>query len=145
MRIYDITLTLSPDLVVWPGDPRVVLERRKKIEEGSHDNISGIEMSVHTGTHVDAPYHFIAEGEGAEKLSLKALTGRAYVLHLPDVDEITAAILERADIHLAPGCSCLRRVILKPGPECERVPKDFVGAARTVHNTWSNAGKAGRH
>lgn len=128
MRIYDITLTLSPELVVWPGDHRIVLERRKKIEEGAHDNVSRIEMSVHTGTHVDAPYHFIAAGEGAEKLSLKVLTGRAYVLHLPDVDEITGAILEHADIPPR-----TRRLLLRTrnseswARNVKEFQKDFVG------------------
>jgi arylformamidase len=98
MQIYDISLTISPDSVVWPGDPNVVFERVGKIEEGANSNVTRVQMSVHTGTHVDSPFHFIPEGESVDKLSLKILTGRAYVLHLPDVDLITAAVLERSEI-----------------------------------------------
>lgn len=99
MRIYDISLTISPNLPVWPGDPRVVLQRVSKIEEGADSNVSYLEASVHMGTHVDAPYHFLGgDAQTVEQLLLKDLTGRVYLLHLPDVDLITAEILEKAEI-----------------------------------------------
>ncbi len=98
MRTYDITLTISPHLPTWPGDPGVELERVEKIEDGSNANVSRVEMGVHTGTHVDAPFHFLQDGTTVDKLNLSLLTGRAYVLHLPDVEVITAAVLEEAQI-----------------------------------------------
>lgn len=99
MRTYDITLTISPEMPVWPGDPSVELQRVAKIEEGSDANVSRLQMSVHTGTHVDAPYHFLKDGTTVENLSLKVLVGRAYVVHLPDsVDLITRQVLDNADI-----------------------------------------------
>ena len=98
MRTYDITLTISPDLPTWPGDPGVELERVEKIEDGSNANVSRVGMGVHTGTHVDAPFHFLQDGTTVDKLNLSLLTGRAYVLHLPDVEVITAAVLEEAQI-----------------------------------------------
>jgi arylformamidase len=98
MRTYDISLTISPILPTWPGDPNVVLERVEKIEDGSNANVSRIDMGVHTGTHVDAPYHFIQNGKTVECMNLNLLTGRAYVLHLPDVDTITASVLEQSQI-----------------------------------------------
>lgn len=98
MRIYDISLTISPDLPTWPGDPRVALQQVEKMDAGSEYNLSRIDMSVHTGTHVDAPYHFLPGGKTVDSLSLSDLNGRAYVLHLPEVDLITAAVLEKAEI-----------------------------------------------
>lgn len=98
MQTYDISLAISPDLPVWPGDPPIVLERVKRMEEGANNNVSRLDMSVHTGTHVDAPYHFLQEGKTVEQLRLNLLTGRVYVLHLPDVDLITADVLEQAQI-----------------------------------------------
>jgi arylformamidase len=98
MHTYDISLTISPDLPTWPGDPGIILERTAKIEHGADANVTKIEMSVHSGTHVDAPYHFIADGKSVERMSLRALTGRAYVLDLPDVDTITADVLENSDL-----------------------------------------------
>ena len=56
-------------------------------------------MGVHTGTHVDAPFHFIDDGKTVEHLDIDLLTGRAYVLHLPDeVDLITKEIIENSSI-----------------------------------------------
>ena len=98
MRIYDISLPISPELPTWPGDPAITLERIEKIEEGANANVSRLEMSAHSGTHVDAPFHFLSGGSTIEKLSLKILTGRVYVLHLPNVNIITADDLKRADI-----------------------------------------------
>jgi arylformamidase len=100
MQTYDISLTISPHLAVWPGDPNIVLERIAKIEEGANSNVSRMEMGVHTGTHVDAPYHFLGDHTmTVEQLPLRLLTGRAYVLCLPpEVDEITAEVLQRSEI-----------------------------------------------
>jgi arylformamidase len=100
MHTYDISLTITPDLPIWPGDPKIILERLSKMEEGAHCNITQMSASVHIGTHVDAPYHFLGGNAlTVENLPLNLLTGRAYVLHLPDtVDRITATILENAEI-----------------------------------------------
>ncbi|RMF40137.1 MAG: cyclase family protein [Anaerolineae bacterium] len=98
MRTYDISLTISPDLPVWPGDPRVNLQRVSTIASGADANVTHIAMSAHTGTHVDAPYHFLDDGSPVHELDLRMLMGRVFVLHLPDVDVITADILRNAEI-----------------------------------------------
>lgn len=99
MRIYDISLPITTGMVVWPGDPSVEMERVVKMEEGSDANVTHLRMSAHTGTHVDAPYHFLGENSATiDQLPIKLLTGRAYVLHLPKVDLITASVLEGAEI-----------------------------------------------
>lgn len=98
MRIYDISVAITPDLPVWPGDPRVVMEQVSKIEDGGDANVTHVAMSAHTGTHVDAPYHFLVGGQTLEQIPIKAFIGRAYVLHLPDVELITAEILRASEI-----------------------------------------------
>jgi arylformamidase len=99
MKIYDITLTLSPDLPVWPGDPKVEIEQVAFIPKGNSCNISHLAMSVHAGTHVDAPYHFLNDGKTVETLPLEALVGPSYVIQAPDsVEKITAAVLAQAQI-----------------------------------------------
>jgi arylformamidase len=98
MRTYDITLTISPEMIVWPGDPSVNVKRISSIASGDNANVSQISMSCHTGTHVDAPDHFLNNGKTVENLSLDLLVGRAYVLHLPNVNQITASVLMDADI-----------------------------------------------
>ncbi|NGX45615.1 MAG: Kynurenine formamidase, partial [Chlamydiae bacterium] len=57
MGIYDISLTLTENMPVWPGDAKPHFERALKMEEGEIANVTHIKMSAHTGTHVDAPYH----------------------------------------------------------------------------------------
>ena len=99
MRTYDITLTISPELVVWPDDPPVEVTRTSKIEEGAEANVTRINMSVHSGTHIDAPYHFLEDGGSVEDIPIEILTGRAYVYHLPDeVDLITLDLVEDSPI-----------------------------------------------
>ena len=99
MTIFDVTLTLSPDLPSWPGDPAVALERVRKIEEGANANVSRLDMGVHNGTHVDAPIHFVPGENGVDQLDLNILVGPALVLELADeVDTITASVLKAASI-----------------------------------------------
>jgi arylformamidase len=99
MQIYDITLGITPDMPVWPGDPAVTLERVKKIEEGSNANVSHLDLGVHTGTHVDAPVHFIPGQYGIDQLSLDILIGPALVVELAeDIDQIDAQVVEQASI-----------------------------------------------
>jgi len=100
MRTYDISLTLSNDMPTWPGDPKIALDRISKMEDGDHANVTQISASLHTGTPVAAPYHFLGgDTPTVDALPLGLLTGRVYVLHLPDeVDQISAAVLEKARI-----------------------------------------------
>ncbi len=84
---------------VWPGDDQVVLKRRTKIEEGAHANVSFLSLSVHTGTHVDAPYHFIENGTKVDEMPLDVLVGSAQVVEIPDsVSVINADVVSGANI-----------------------------------------------
>jgi arylformamidase len=98
MRTYDITLTITPQSIVWPGDSPVLIKHTSSIAAGDNANVSEITMSCHTGTHVDSPHHFLNNGITVDNLSLDLLVGRAYVLHLPDVSMITASVLMQAEI-----------------------------------------------
>ena len=100
MRTYDISLPITQNLPVWPGDPTPRIERISKMEEGAESNISQIFMSVHAGTHIDAPFHFLGGSSlTIEKIPLQTLIGRVYVLHLDDeVNLVTASILENVQI-----------------------------------------------
>jgi arylformamidase len=109
MKIHDISLTVTPSLPVWPGDPAVVLERMTKMEDGAHNNISRMAMGVHTGTHVDAPYHFIADGKTIENLDLSALTGPAVVVQIPAECQLVGA----AELQAAGVVQGMERILLK--------------------------------
>jgi arylformamidase len=108
-KILDITLTVTPDLPVWPGDPKVSLERFNKMEEGAVCNISRMALGVHTGTHMDAPFHFVHGAETMESLPLELLIGSALVVAVPEnCMAITDEVLKQAKIPV--GCA---RVLFK--------------------------------
>ena len=95
MKIFDISLTISPDLPIWPGDTPLELELVDSMDEGAHNNVSRLSTGVHIGTHVDAPHHFLNDGRTIEQLPLDVLTGPCYVIQLPDgVEAITAEALD---------------------------------------------------
>jgi arylformamidase len=99
LTIYDITLGISPVLPVWPGDQAIVLEQVKSMDDGAHSNVTRLGMSAHTGTHVDAPHHFLNDHRTVEQLSLEILTGKCFVLNLSSVaGHITADVLRSANI-----------------------------------------------
>lgn len=91
MKIYDVTVPLSKELVVYPGDPHFKINRRTKANE--HDeryNLSRYSFSSHAGTHVDPPFHLIEGGITVDKLPLELLMGRARVV------EVTAPVIDEA-------------------------------------------------
>lgn len=99
MTIYDISLSISPSLPTWPGDPGLKLEQYASMDKGARYNATHISSSVHLGTHVDAPRHFLSDGSTVEKLPLEVLTGPCYVTQLPDgIDAITSEVLDRTEI-----------------------------------------------
>jgi arylformamidase len=95
MKIFDISLTISPSMPVWRGDPSIELEQIESMDQGAHANVSHLSAGVHIGTHVDAPHHFMNDGRTIEQLRLDVLTGPCYVVQLPDgVEAITAEALD---------------------------------------------------
>jgi len=96
--MYDVSVGISPDMPVWPGDSPVKLERVREIAKGANANVSRLECGVHVGTHVDAPSHFIEGAATVETLSLDVLNGMAYVADLPQAEVLDAATLASASI-----------------------------------------------
>ncbi len=84
----DISIALRAGMVRWPGDPPVRIERIRAIEGGYHANVSAITMGSHTGTHMDAPVHFLPRGCGVDQLPFSAVIGRARVIEIKDPEVI---------------------------------------------------------
>src|SRR5262252_3112953 len=90
MTIYDVTLPISKDLAVFPGDPAIRIERKAQIgKNGAKCNVSRYSFGSHTGTHIDPPFHFIEDGITVDRLPLELLIGRARVVEVtsPRIDE----------------------------------------------------------
>jgi arylformamidase len=89
----DVTIPISPGMPVFPGDPPVRIELAQAIADGASCNVTRLDMGAHTGTHVDAPVHFIEGAGGADAVSLEALIGPAWVV---DATALTTDINEDA-------------------------------------------------
>lgn len=96
---YDISVAIHPDIPVWEGDPAVVIRSAASIERGDMANVSRLDMGTHTGTHIDAPVHFVPGRKGIDGLALDTLIGPVYVADLTQVvQEIDDEDFESANI-----------------------------------------------
>src|SRR4030042_1649360 len=84
----DISLPLRNAMVHWPGDPPVRITRVQDMDNGDSHTLSEISMSSHTGTHVDAPLHFIKKGTRLDRMPLDTTIGRARVIEIQDTEWI---------------------------------------------------------
>lgn len=80
----DVTRPIHAGMPCWPGDPEPVVERFANIGPDSFCNTSKLSMSVHTGTHMDAPLHFIDGAEPMDAMPLDAVIGEARVVQIND-------------------------------------------------------------
>lgn len=100
MRIFDISVTLKNSIPAWPG------EKGFSMNSASKENItvSEISMGIHTGTHVDAPYHFLPDGKQIDELPLDKFIGPARVCLIQNPKEISEEELKKINID---GCKRL--------------------------------------
>ena len=97
-KVFDVTMTIKEGMISWPSDGPVHVEKVKSMIDGDRLNQSRLDMSAHTGTHIDAPVHFLEDGTGVDTLDLEMLMGPAVLVHLPGVEEIGAYQLKNAGI-----------------------------------------------
>ncbi len=80
LGMKDITRVLHPGHPVWPGDTTFALEQSATLGEGSSVNIMKLTSTTHLGTHVDAPFHYLADGPRLAAVPLELLVGEAEVI-----------------------------------------------------------------
>ena len=97
-KIWDISVPYSSDLTGWPGAPPPEIKRYRAISDGFPVNVSRISGGVHSGTHLDAPVHFIDGATGVDRIPLQQLIGPAYVVDVGEVPSVTAAVLDGVDL-----------------------------------------------
>ena len=107
--MIDISLPVSPGLPVWPGDPSVVVEPVSRITDGEVANVSSLACSSHTGTHVDAPWHFVESGPKLEEVPLERWVGPCVVVDIPR----GAARIERHHLDAAPIPAGVERLLFR--------------------------------
>lgn len=86
----DVTVPVSPDTPVWPGDPSPVLTAIARHEDGDEAHLSELFFGLHSGTHIDAPLHFIPGGGDVCAIPLSALIGIVRVLDATECACISA-------------------------------------------------------
>lgn len=97
-KIYDISVSLQEKMPLWPGDPGFKLTQKKSMAKGATANISAISMGSHTGTHIDAPAHFVNGAQTVDKIPVEVLIGRASVFELDCPHHISVGDLETLDL-----------------------------------------------
>lgn len=106
MKIYDVTVAVSEHVPIYEGDPRVEIESVKSIGGGDNANVSNLCFGAHTGTHIDAPNHFIDGTRRVEDLDLDKLVGPCRVV------ELDSSVISIEPSHLA-GLDGVERVLFK--------------------------------
>jgi arylformamidase len=125
MPVHDISLPIAQSTVVWPGDPPVRIAQSTHLDRGDEATVSHMSISVHTGTHVDAPCHYVRGGSGVEALDLHTLIGPALVVHVPQVRQLAAQLME--GLRIPPGTERLLFRTANSDTGAARVlRKDFV-------------------
>lgn len=99
MKTYDVSVTISKDLAMPIGAPQPVVAPIMRVEEGYPFAMFMLSFIDHCGTHVDAPYHFEADGTKSDELPLDVLVGRARVVEVASERAIERADLERLDLN----------------------------------------------
>ncbi len=83
-RIYDISLPIVNNGLVYPGNPPISITPQQEVSKGASANVSMLSFGSHTATHVDAPKHFFDNGIGVDALPLEVLMGPAVVICVED-------------------------------------------------------------
>jgi arylformamidase len=85
MKIIDISTLISENMPVYPGDPKVSVKKVKTFRKDGLQ-VSTIKMGLHTGTHIDAPSHYLPSGKTIDQIPLDALTGEAIVCNITNAN-----------------------------------------------------------
>ncbi len=94
MKIYDVSVPIDAALPVFPGDPVFRSQAVRSLDEKGYE-LHEITMGNHTGTHVDAPAHFVRNGTTVDEIPLEVLNGRARVVEIHDPGKVDVPELER--------------------------------------------------
>jgi arylformamidase len=94
----DISVPIYTGMVHWPDDPSIEIETITHVERGDVCTVSALKLGAHTGTHIDAPKHFLAGGSGTHQVPLHSLIGHARVIEIKDPDAIKEAELRQHNL-----------------------------------------------
>ena len=122
----DVSVGLHSGMVHWPDNPPVRIERMLDIERGDVANVSKISMGSHTGTHMDAPLHFIGDGKGLDEMPFDATMGSARVVEIQDPESIKPDELRQHDLQKDERILFKTRNSVRGWPSDDAFDEDFV-------------------
>jgi arylformamidase len=139
-RWFDISVPLTTGMVHWPGDPEPTFERISEIELGANANVTLCRMTAHTGTHMDAPLHFLPGQKGIDSFPLSVGIGLARVIGIP----ASCPVVTRAELE-DKGVKTGDRILLKTRNSAERWENidfrdDYVGINASAAQFLADAG-----
>ncbi len=82
MKIVDISMAIRPGMLIYPGDREIRIARIMSLDRGDPYNLTELDLSAHSGTHLDAPCHFLQGGEEIDEIALEHFVGTCRVLDL---------------------------------------------------------------
>ena len=129
-KLLDVSVPLAAGMPAYPGNPDFELQPIKRIAQGGSSNVSRLVLGTHTGTHVDAPSHFIDDAASVDGLPLELLMGRARVV------EITTAAASARESSQPPGCE-------RTSASCSRHPTRRCGTADVFHEDYTHLTESG--
>jgi arylformamidase len=133
----DISIPIRTGMVNWPGDPPVDIERVSDVRRGDSCTLSKIGMGSHTGTHIDAPRHFLAEGKPISQIPIEATVGTARVIEILDPESIKPEELSRH--HLRRGERVLFKTLNSTRVwQTTRFVEDFVSISKEAADYLSS-------
>lgn len=92
--LIDISMPVAQGMTVWPGDTETRTRWNMRLEKGDSANLGTIELSLHAGTHADAPLHFAASGAPIDQLDLDAFWGPVRVVDACGLDELGPGLFD---------------------------------------------------
>jgi arylformamidase len=96
-KIHDVTLPIVPGLPSFPGDPPAAVETLQRAGESPY-GLARLTLTTHSGTHVDAPLHFVAGGTSVDALPLEILMGKTRVVEIQSRERVERGELEALDL-----------------------------------------------
>ena len=125
MKIYDVSIPIKNGMLVWPGDSGVKIETLATVKKDGIGD-SRFSFGSHTGTHVDAPNHFVKNGIGVDKILLKKLFGECIVVDLTRINHQEILPSDIKDTRVKKGA----RILFKTGNykylHGSKFPDDYV-------------------
>lgn len=138
MTLIDVSRTLAADIAVWPGDSPFQLQRTLQLTQSDNVNLTCLNLSAHTGTHVDAPYHFTEDGATMEAVPLDKYWGPAQVVTVSKSGgPLHPEDFASYDLTLAP-----RLLVRSPASDLEPsiFPREFVYPSPALAEHLAHAG-----